>query len=79
MFHSISFIYNRLADGESVKDMATHAVSIERRDTKFCNCLSEKMTGEHRVRGFVAYERREINSVSYGQENKNSVSPCLCV
>ena len=36
-------------------------------------------TGEHRVRGFAAYERKEINSVSYGQENKNSVSPCLCV
>ena len=33
--------------------------------------------GGHRVRGFAAYERREINSVSYGQENKNSVSPCL--
>ena len=35
--------------------------------------------GDHRVRGFAAYERKEINSVSYGQENKNSVSPCLCV
>ena len=35
--------------------------------------------GDHRVRGFAAYGRREINSVSYGQENKNFVSPCLCV
>ena len=47
---------------------------IKHRDTKFCNCLSGKMTGGHRVRGFAAYERREINSVSYGQENKK-----LCV
>ena len=54
-------------------------VYIKHRDTKFCNYLSEKMPGVHRVRGFAAYERREINSVSYGQENKNSVSPCLCV
>ena len=54
-------------------------VYIKHRDTKFCNYLSEKMPGVHRVRGFAAYERRKINSVSYGQENKNSVSPCLCV
>ena len=64
---------------DSAVSNQSELVYIQHRDIKFCNCLSEKMTGGHRVRGFAAYRRRKINSVSYGQENKNSVSPCLCV